>query len=58
MDLRSSHAKPMKTATRTLLALTAAAAFGGFAATGMQLMLQRPAAAEPARFALAVMVSG
>ena len=38
----------MKTATRTLLALTAAAAFGGFAATGMQLMLQRPAAAEPA----------
>ncbi|HRA02866.1 trypsin-like peptidase domain-containing protein [Thermomonas sp.] len=43
----------MKTATRTLLALTAAAAFGGFAATGMQLMLQRPAAAEPAPAAAA-----
>lgn len=38
----------MKTSTKTLLALSAAAAFGGFAATGMHLMLERPAAAEPA----------
>jgi Do/DeqQ family serine protease len=31
----------------TLLALTAAAAFGGFAATSMHLLLEQPAAAEP-----------
>ena len=37
----------MKTATRTLLALTAAAAFGGFAATGLNLMLEQPATAAP-----------
>ena len=37
----------MKTATKTLLALTAAAAFGGFAATGLNLMLEQPAAAAP-----------
>lgn len=38
----------MKTTTKTLLALTAAAAFGGFAATGLNLLLERPAAATPA----------
>lgn len=38
----------MKTSTRTLLALTAAAAFGGFAATGLQLALDAPVAAQPA----------
>ena len=32
----------MKTATKTLLALTAAAAFGGFAATGLNLLLEQP----------------
>ena len=37
----------MKTATKTLLALSAAAAFGGFAATGLDLMLEQPAAAQP-----------
>ncbi|WP_374249722.1 Do family serine endopeptidase [Thermomonas sp.] len=37
----------MKTATKTLLALSAAAAFGGFAATGLNLMLERPATAAP-----------
>ena len=31
----------MKTATKTLLALTAAAAFGGFAATSLNLMLEQ-----------------
>ena len=35
------------TARRTLLALTAAAAFGGFAATGLHLMLEAPAGAQP-----------
>lgn len=35
----------MKTATKTLLALSAAAAFGGFAATGLSLLLERPAQA-------------
>lgn len=38
----------MKTASKTLLALTAAAAFGGFAATGLNLMLEHPATAAPA----------
>ena len=38
----------MKTATKTLLALTAAAAFGGFAATSLNHMLDQPAAAAPA----------
>ena len=38
---------PMKTSTKTLLALTAAAAFGGFAATGLHLALDAPAAAQP-----------
>ncbi len=44
------HAPPSRrSGTRTtLLALTAAAAFGGFAATSLQLMLDRPAGAEPA----------
>ena len=37
----------MKTATKTLLALTAAAAFGGFAATSLNLMLDQPARAVP-----------
>jgi serine protease DegQ len=35
----------MKTATKTLLALTVAAAFGGFAATGLNLLLEQPARA-------------
>ena len=35
------------TARRTLLALTAAAAFGGFAATGLNLVLDAPAGAQP-----------
>jgi Do/DeqQ family serine protease len=40
---------PRRSGTRTtLLALTAAAAFGGFAATGMHLLLEQPAAADPA----------
>jgi len=38
----------MKTATKTLLALSAAAAFGGFAATGLSLLLERPAQAAVA----------
>ena len=46
---------PRRSGTRTtLLALSAAAAFGGFAATGMHLMLDRPAAAEPAPAAATV----
>jgi Do/DeqQ family serine protease len=36
------------TPTKTLLALTAAAAFGGFAATSLNAMLDQPARAEPA----------
>lgn len=35
------------TATRTLLALSAAAAFGAFAATGLNLLVDHPAAAAP-----------
>ena len=42
------------TARRTLLALTAAAAFGGFAATGLNLMLDAPAGAQPPASAAAV----
>ncbi|MFC3551356.1 trypsin-like peptidase domain-containing protein [Lysobacter cavernae] len=38
----------MRTATKTLLALTAAAAFGGFAATVMRDGLETPAEAAPA----------
>jgi len=38
----------MKTASKTLLALTAAAAFGGFAATSLNYLLDQPASAEPA----------
>ena len=37
----------MKRTTRTLLALTAAAAFGGFAATGLRETFDRPAQANP-----------
>jgi Do/DeqQ family serine protease len=37
----------MKTTSKTLLALSAAAAFGGFAATAMTQLLERPALAEP-----------
>jgi Do/DeqQ family serine protease len=46
----------MKTATKTLLALTAAAAFGGFTATGLSLLLEQPAraAASAASAALPV----
>ena len=36
---------PMKTATKTLLALSAAAAFGGFAATSLNHLLDQPATA-------------
>ena len=39
---------PMKTATKTLLALSAAAAFGGFAATSLNHLLDQPATAAPA----------
>ena len=38
----------MKTATKTLLALSLAAAFGGFAATAMREAIDRPALAQPA----------
>jgi len=38
----------MKTSSKTLLALTAAAAFGGFAATSLNYLLDQPASAEPA----------
>ena len=38
----------MKTATKTLLALTVAAAFGGFAATALRQAVDQPARAEPA----------
>ena len=48
----------MKTTTKTLLALSAAAAFGGFAATGMTLRLDRPAAAEPATAAATLPAAG
>lgn len=48
----------MKTATKTLLALSAAAAFGGFAATGLNLMLEQPAAAAPAATLPAMPVAG
>lgn len=44
----------MKHTTRTLLALSAAAAFGGFAATGTNLLLDHPAAAAPAPVAAVV----
>ena len=40
---------PMKRSTATLLALTAAAAFGGFAATGIRDLLDNRAQAAPAR---------
>ena len=39
---------PMKTTTKTLLALSAAAAFGGFAATSLNHLLDQPATAAPA----------
>jgi len=39
---------PMKRSTRTLLALTAAAAFGGFAATALRETFDQPAQAAPA----------
>lgn len=48
----------MKTAAKTLLALTAAAAFGGFAATGIKLMLEQPAEAAPASAATALPATG
>ena len=37
----------MKTSTKTLLALSLAAAFGGFAATSMHYLIDAPASAEP-----------
>lgn len=48
----------MKPATKTLLALSAAATFGGFAATGLNLMLERPAMAAPASASTAMPVAG
>ncbi|MFP7723002.1 Do family serine endopeptidase [Lysobacter sp. A3-1-A15] len=42
---------PLPPATRTLLALTLAAAFGGFAATAVRDALHAPAAASPAAIA-------
>jgi len=46
---------PMKTTTKTLLALTAAAAFGGFAATAIRDAVQAPArAADPPAAAVQV----
>ncbi|WP_256646144.1 Do family serine endopeptidase [Thermomonas paludicola] len=48
----------MKPATKTLLALSAAATFGGFAATGLNLMLERPAMAAPASASTAIPVAG
>jgi Do/DeqQ family serine protease len=48
----------MKTAAKTLLALTAAAAFGGFAATGLKLMLDQPAEAAPASAATTLPAAG
>ena len=48
----------MKTSTKTLLALTAAAAFGGFAATGLNLALDAPAAAQPATATTAIPAAG
>ena len=44
-------ARPAPAARRTLLALSAAAAFGGFAAISMTYLLDQPAAAEPATVA-------
>jgi len=41
-------ARPPSTARRTLLALTAAAAFGGFTATALTQLVDTPAAASPA----------
>lgn len=48
----------MKTSTRTLLALTAAAAFGGFAATGLREAFDRPIQAAPVPAATAPMAAG
>ena len=48
----------MKTSTKTLLALTAAAAFGGFAATGLHLALDAPAAAQPTAATAAIPAAG
>ena len=45
---------PMKPSTRILLALTLAAAFGGFAATLVRDALDVPARAEPAQQAVSV----
>ena len=42
------HAAPARRTRTTLLALTAAAAFGGFAATSLNYLLDQPASAEPA----------
>ena len=42
------HAAPARRTRTTLLALTAAAAFGGVAATSLNYLLDQPASAEPA----------
>ena len=47
----------MKTATKTLLALTVAAAFGGFAATALREAVDQPARAEPATAGTVPMVA-
>ncbi len=49
--------RPMTPPTKTLLALSLAAAFGGFAATAMRDALQAPAQAEPNAGALAPTVA-
>ncbi|WP_027081010.1 Do family serine endopeptidase [Luteimonas mephitis] len=49
--------RPMSNATRTLLALTLAAAFGGFAATALRDGLDRPANAQPATPAMLPAIS-
>lgn len=47
--------RPASTARRTLLALTAAAAFGGFAATALTNLVDMPVAANPAASAVSTL---
>ena len=55
---RNRHAmRPLSTPSKTLLALSLAAAFGGFAATAMRDGLQAPAQAAPASAATVPMVA-
>ncbi len=50
-DARPAKTRLTSTAGRTLLALTVAAAFGGFAATGLSQLVDSPVAASPANAA-------